>query len=1108
MSKSQRGYKPETMRRLLFLLATASLALTAAPTLYRSPAMSKTQIVFQYADDLWIVPRAGGEAIRLTTGPGTESRPYFSPDGSMVAFTGSYDGNTDVFVVPAAGGVPKRLTFHPAPDLTDGWTPDGKRVLFIGTGSMHNRATRLYSVDLNGGFPQEVALPSVAQSSYAGDMSQMAYVPHDRADQYWKRYRGGRATPIWIAKMADSSITKIPRTDSNDHTPMWIGNKIYFLSDRNGPYTLFSYDVATKQVKQLIENQGLDIKAASAAGDAIVYEQFGTIMTYDLKSGKTAAVPIKLNGDLMGVRPRLEKVNRQVRDAAISPTGVRAVFEARGEIFTVPAEKGDVRNLSNSPSTSERSPAWSPDGKWIAYFSDASGEYQLVMKEQMGKGETRSIPLAPSFYYDPLWSPDSKKISYLERTGALWYVDIEKKTPVKVDTAAFYAAMGMFSPHWSPDSKWIAYSKQLPTRMGQIHAYNVESAQKTAITDGMSDARHPRFDKGGKHLFFTATTESGPTLFGLDMTSNNRPISRSVYVVTLSKDEKSPFAPESDEEKVADEKKADEKKPEVAKPADAAKKDDKKVEVKIDFANITHRIEPLPMPARNYVGLEAGKAGTLFVMEIPVVMAAMTGPGSTVVHKFDLAKRKADKFLEGASSIIISANGEKMLYSQRENGFIVSTAAPVKPGDGALKTDGMEMFVDPRAEWKQMYREVWRIERDWFYAPNYHGLDLAAIQKKYEPYVEAVGSRNDLNYLFGEMLGELSVGHLYISGGDNPDRPRDVRGGLLGADYKLENGRYRLARVYSGENWNPQAKAPLTQPGVNAAAGEYILAINGREVRDTDNIYQMLEGTAGKQVTLKIGPNADGSGSREVTVTPVDGENSLRTLAWIEDNRRKVGELSQGKLAYVHVPDTALNGQTYFNRYYYAQADKQGVIIDERWNRGGQAADYIIEVLRRPVWNYWHAREGMDSTTPGNVIQGPKVMIANEWSGSGGDLLPWLFKRAKLGPVVGKRTWGGLVGIGGYPSLMDGGSVTAPHFGFFSPDGKWEVENHGTDVDVEVDLDPKAWREGRDTQLEKAVELAMAELKKSPPPAPKKPAFPDYQTKKPVSGATRAAGAN
>ncbi|MBI3662366.1 MAG: PD40 domain-containing protein [Acidobacteria bacterium] len=1084
---------------LLLVLVAASVATAQAekPTLYQKPAISKTHIAFVHAGDLWIVNRDGGVAERLTTGVGVETDPYFSPDGSLIAFTGEYDGNTDVYVVPATGGIPKRLTYHPGADSVVGWMPDGKQILFRSQRNSYSSFTRLFTISTDGGFPAELPLVMAYSGSYSADGARLAYMPMPPAFAIWKRYRGGRTSPVWIAKLSDSSIEKLPRENSNDFSPMWVGNKVYFLSDRSGTVTLYAYDTGTKKVTQVIENKGLDIKSASAGPGAIVYEQFGSLHLYDLNAGKERALKIALAGDLPGVRPRFEKVASRIINAAISPSGARAVFQARGEILTVPAEKGDVRNLTRSSGVADRDPSWSPDGKWIAYFSDESGEYALHLREQSGQGEVKKISLGnpPSFFYSPVWAPDSKKIAFHDKRLNLWYLELEKGTPVKVDTDLYDHPERSLDPTWAPDGKWLAYTKRLRSQFHAVFVYSLESAKGTQITDGLSDGRYPVWDKNGKHLYFAASTDYATSTGWLDMSSYNRLVSRSVYVVVLKKDLPSPLAPESDEEKVQDAK-PEEKKDAAAKPEEKEKPKEKSkeaVSVAIDFENISQRILALPIPARAYSALYASKTGILFLLEgQPLVGFPFTG---MTLHKFELEKRKVEKVMDSVMAFDLSFNGEKMLYRLGpDRWFISATAQPPKPGEGQLKTDQMEVRVEPRAEWAQMYHEAWRIERDFLYDPGAHGLDLGAAEKKYAPYLDAVAHRADLSYLFAEMLGNLVLGHTYIQGGDVP-QPARVPGGLLGADYKIENGRYRFARVYNGENWNPQLRAPLTQPGVNVVAGEYLLAVNGREVRATDSVYSFFEATAGKAVLLKVGPNPDGKDAREVTVVPVESEFGLRNLAWIEDNRRKVDQLSGGRLAYVYLPNTGGPGYINFNRYYFSQVGREGALIDERFNGGGSVADYMIDYLKRPLLSYWHTREGEDFATPFASIFGPKAMLINEFAGSGGDFLPWSFRKSGIGPLVGKRTWGGLVGIYDYPQLIDGGFVTAPRLAFWNPNGTWDVENNGVAPDIEVELDPKALREGHDPQLEKAVEWLLDSLKKNPLPRHQRPAFPNYYKK-------------
>ena len=1081
---------PRFAALLSFFIAAVCFAQSEHPLLLQKPTINATDIVFTYAGDLWKVSRAGGDAARLTAGPGLETDPYFSPDGAQIAFTGEYDGNVDVYVIPADGGVPKRITYHPSADNVRGWTPDGKQILFRSYRDSYSRFARLFTMPMaGGGLPDALPLPMAEEASYSPDGKYLAYVPLNRAFLIWKHYRGGEAAPIWIANLADSSIEKLPRNNSNDFAPMWVGNHIYFLSDRNGPITLFSYDTVTKKVTELVHNTGLDIKNASAGPGAIVYEQFGGIHIYDLKTGKEHPVDIRVAGDLPEVRPHFENVNTHIANAGISPTGERAVFEAHGEILTVPADKGSIRNLTNTPGVEERDPAWSPDGSQIAYFSDESGEYQLAIRDQEGMGPVTRIKLGdkPSFYYGPVWSPDGKKIAYTTRL-TLWYIDLEKKTPVKVDADTYDSPSQALSPAWSPDSKWIAYTRLMPNHLRAAFLYSVDEGASHQLSDGMSDAQYACFDKNGKYLYFAASTNQGLSTAWLDMSGIAGQATYSVYLAVLNKDDPSPLAPQSDDEKKAS---ADDK--DKNKDNDKDKNKDKAKEpvtVKVDIDNIGQRIVATPIPARNYVAMMAGKEGTLFLLEMPPGPARQ-GPPNLTAYKFDLKDRKTDKLIDGVRSLYVSSNGEKMLFRQGDKWTIAATSGTPKAGEGVLKMDDMEVRVNPRAEWKQMYHEVWRIERDFFYDPGLHGLDWRAAEKKYEPYLDQVASRDDLTYLFQEMLGNITVGHMYVGGGTEP-AIKHVKVGLLGADYSVENGRYKFARVYAGENWNPQLRAPLTGPGVHVTAGEYLLAVNGIELHASDNLYSFFEETAGKSVLLKVGPDASGKGSREVTVEPIESETSLRNRAWMDDNRRKVDQLSGGRLAYVYLPNTAEAGYTNFNRYYFAQVGKQGAVIDERFNGGGDVADYIVDNLSRPLMCLWHTREGADFTTPQDQIFGPKAMLINEMAGSGGDALPWMFRERHVGTLVGKRTWGGLVGIFNFPQLMDGGFVTAPNLAFYNLTGEWDVENHGVAPDIEVEFDPAAVRAGHDPQLEKAVTVLLGELDKHPLPTYKRPKFPNY----------------
>jgi tricorn protease len=1097
--------KREVALAIVFMLGGRLMAAEHPPLLARSPTLSSTQIVFSYGGYLWSVPRDGGDARQITTA-GHEERPIFSPDGKWIAFTGQYDGNVDVYVMPSDGGEPKRLTWHPGADVAVGWTPDGKKVLFRSSRASYADFDRLYTVPVEGGVPEVLPMWRGEDAWFSPDGTRIAYVPNLKWQTAWKRYKGGQTTPIYIARLSDLSIEKVPRENSNDDDPVWVGDTVYFLSDREGAATLFAYDTKTKTVKQMVKNTGLDVKSVSAGPDALVYEQFGGIYLFEPQSGKSRQIDIRVGADLPATRPHFEKVAEQIQNAGISPSGARAVFEAHGEILTVPGEKGDIRNLTRTTSVAERNPAWSPDGKWIAFFSDESGEYALHLEDQSGSGEVRKISLGnpPSYFYDPVWSPDSKKIAYTDKRLNLWYVDVQIGQPVKVDTDNYDGST--IDIAWSPDSKWLGYTKLYANHFRNVLLYSLETRKRSQVTDGLSDARYPAFDKSGKTLYFAASTDVGLSSGWMDLSSFQHPVSRNVYAVVLQRGDPSPVTPESDEEKTANDKNDAEKakdgdkgkeadKSDKSKTADKGKEGDRKeesVSVTIDIDQIGRRIVAMPIKSANYVGLAAGKAGILFTMEVPPV-PSLTEPTPLTVSKFDLNSRKTELFLNGVSEFILSADGDKALYHQGKGSawFIVRTAMTPKPGEGALNLESMEVYVDPRVECAQMYHEVWRIERDFLYDPNYHGLNISAAEKKYESYLKGAGGRGDVNYLFDEMLGEFSVSHMFIGGGEVL-QAKKVNVGLLGADYRIENGRYRFARVFDGDNWDPALLAPLTQPGVDVNAGEYLLEVSGREVRPPVDVYSYFENTAGTQVRIKVGPNADGKNARDVTVVPLPTEGPLRSLAWEEDNRRKVDELSGGKVAYVRVPDTGTHGYINFNRYYFAQVGKEAAIIDERYNHGGQIADYFVDSLERPLRLCAIAREGESFCSPLAQIYGPKTMIINEMSGSGGDALPWMFREDNVGVLVGTRTWGGLVGTYGYPSLLDGGGVTAPRVAIYGLHGEWEVENHGIAPDIEVENDPASVAAGHDPQLERAIQVTLDALKKHPVVIPAHPPYPNY----------------
>ena len=1092
----------------------------AAPLLLRNPSLSGDRIAFVYADDIWTVPRSGGEARRLTSGNSVAAGPFFSPDGTRIAYSTREHGLTDVYVVNAEGGVPQRLTWEPSGSTAVGWTPDGKEILFASARASYSDFLRLMRVRADGvGSPTVLPLPSAAEGSLSPDGNTLAYVPIFQWESAWKHYRGGQTTPVWLVNMQTLDLVKVPRENSNDSSPVWEGKTVYFLSDRNGPVSLFSYDPETKSVKQVLENHGYDLKNVAAGPGALAYEQFGSLHLYDLAAHAEHTVPITIGGDLPELRPHLANIRAdEVQTTAISPTGVRVVAEAHGEVFTVPVEKGDTRDLTRTPGSAERDPSWSPDGKSVAYFSDASGEYQLYVRDQEGLQPPKVIDLGPepSFFYSPRWSPDSRHIAYSDKHLRLWYVDVSGGKPVKVDTGL----RGAFGPStevsWSPDSQWIAYTRDLPNQLHAVFFYSLATHSSTQITDGMSNAAHPAFDPSGKFLYFTASTNNGPSDAGIDLSSLDRATDSSPYVIVLARYGISPVPPESDEEKAKTDEDTDKKssdtKPDAKTDADksqdkdVAKGDEKKDAAKkpepakptvIDLPGIGNGILSLPVPARNYVDLQGAKTGVVFLAEGGPVGRSSEDGGANIRARwrFTTEKRQTEEVLSDLASFSISANGEKMFYA-RKNGWFVATIAELKPGSPEapqgkpVNTGSMFATVDPRAEWHQMYRETWHLERDFFYDPHLHGLDLAKIEAKYEPYLDGISARSEFTYLSNEMLGEIEVGHMFVSG---PDQHSDMpKPGVLGADYIVENNRYKFAKIYNGQNWTPSLTAPLTLPGINNNVGEYLFAVNGRELHATDNLDSFFDGTAGKQTVLRVGYKADATDAHEVTVVPVDSDHALRNLDWIESNRRKVGELSGGKVAYIYMPNTGGAGYSNFNRYFYSQLDKQAVVLDERYNEGGFIADYIVNALGQKLLSGMKERDGEPMHDPVGAIFGPKAMIINQSAGSGGDAMPWYFRKAELGTIVGVRTWGGLVGIGGYPTLMDGGSVMAPRLAFYGLKGEWEVEGHGIPPDVEVEELPKDVAAGHDLQLERAVAIVVKQLGEHPQPPVAVPAYPNY----------------
>jgi tricorn protease len=1108
----------------LVLVALAGTAAFAQGTLLlRLPTVSATQIAFVYAEDIWTVSRDGGEARRLTTSPGTETFPSFSPDGKTLAFTGQYEGNLDVYVMPATGGEPTRLTYHPSADIVRGWTPDGKRIVFESArkGGPH-LTDQLWTISPNGGMEEPLPIPQAVTGSFSPDAKYMAYVPFPPAYVAWRHYRGGRTTPIWLFDMANFETRKLPRDNSNDYSPMWIGDTVYFLSDRNGTMNLFAWKPGDANVEQLTHHTDYDVRSAGACQDAIVYEQAGYLHLFDLKTRQTRPLTIHCEADLAWKRPRYGKVNNMIHESDISPTGVRVVVEARGGIFTIPAKKGEVRNLTHNPGVNNRSPAWSPDGSKIVWLSDEGGEYHLVVGEQTGLKPTRSIKLpGPTFYYTPSWSPDSKKLTITDARQYASIVDVDAGTvtPFDIDRIG-----GGIQPTWSPDSQWIAYAKDIANRVGAIFLYSLKDKKSYRITDGLAEAASPVFDRGGKYLYFLASTDFGLHIAGMDMSAFDHHSTRGIYVMVLNSKDPSPFLPQSDDEEVKTEpakteetpkkgdepKKADEPKKDQtpAKPAEAKKpdtpapaKDDaaKKtaVQVVVDTENISQRILAIDLPLTDYSDLQPGPDADGFLYLVRV-----EGEPNLKLMRYDLKEREAKEVIKDINGIAVSADGKKMLYVAGSTYGIIDPHKTGKVGDGTVDMGRLEARIDPGAEWEQIFREGWRIQRDFLYDPKMQGENWQAMYDKYHPFVQYVSHRNDLNYLLAMLQGELTIGHSYQGGGDTGGAAvSGAPAGLLGADYAIENGRYRIKHIYSGENWNPDLRAPLTAPGIKVSEGDYLISVNGQEIAPPANLYRFFEGTANKQIVLRVSGTPSTDKAWDITVVPISDESALRGRDWIEDNRRTVDKLSGGKLAYVYVPDTSWGGYSYFNRYFFAQLDKQGAVIDERFNGGGKIADYIVDLLNRPCFGYFAPRNSKPFPVPGAAIFGPKVMLINEMAGSGGDALPYAFRARGIGPLVGTRTWGGLVGIGGYPTLIDGGYITAPNFAFYNTKGQWDVENVGVAPDIEVDQTPARVIRGEDPQLQAAVAECMRLLRQNPPVTLDRPAPIDRTSWKRTEGA-------
>jgi len=1052
---------------------------TSDTRLLHSPAISENNIAFIYAEDLWVADKNGANPRRLTIDEGVESDPVFSPDGSMIAFSAEYDGNWDAFVVPVKGGVPKRLTWHPKWDSVLDFTPDGKQVLFSSPRTTFtNRYSKLYSVDITGGQPNELPIPTGFKGTYSADGKYLAYVPNYEVFNQWKHYRGGTLGRIWIMNLSTKEVTEIPKPpgNSNEADPEWIGSKVFFRSDRSGEFNLYSYDLNTKKIEQHTDNSDFGVLNLSANGNNLIYEYAGYLYSYSLDSGSSSKIKIGIATDLLELRSRYVSGDEYIRSASVSPSAARVAMDFRGDIVTIPEKNGDVVNHTQTPGIHEKYPSWSPNGLQLAYFSDESGEYALHLKT-LSNGNVKKIKLdGAGFYAFPHWSPNNRKIAFVDNSRTLYIADVSSGSIIKVAADELYHP-GVFRElfgSWSKDSKWVSYTIITDTNFKQAFAYSIDQKKSYPLSDGLSNVSEPVFDASGKYVFMLASTDAGPVVNWFDQSNQDMKMSNAIYLVTLQKEQVSPLTKrndlESGEEKNEDDNKEDDK--------------DEIVNITIDWDGIFNRIVDLPIKKGMYSNLVSPEEGKVYYLS----KKPFTGnnePKTLMVYNIE--EREEEEIME-ANRFEIAGHGKKMLF-QKENDWGIAEVGK-KAEDGMLNTSAINIKINPQKEWVNIFNETWRVNRDYFYDPNMHGVDWEAMKSKYSVFLTDISCRSDLYKVMQWMCSELAVGHhRFGNRGDRMSEPDRVGGGLLGVDYEIKNNRYQISKIYGGLNWNPGLRSPLTEPGVDAKRGDYLIALNGKEITSDQNLHSLFENTDGKIVELTLSSNSDGSNSRKTKVVPIGDEGSLRNRNWVEENMKKVDKATDGQVAYVYVPNTAKTGHEYFKRYFFPQVNKKALIIDERFNGGGQLADYYIDHLRKPYQSSWNFRYGKDLTAPSGSIQGPKVMLIDETAGSGGDYLPFLFRKFNLGELIGKRTWGGLVGVLGFPEFIDGGSVTAPNVAYFGEDG-FRIENEGVAPDIEVEQWPVEVLEGKDPQLEKAIEVIMEQLKENPPSYPERPAYP------------------
>ena len=1065
--------KTRTMKKLLtgfILIAYTHLYAQTDAALYRYPDVSASQIVFTYANDIWIVSKEGGMANKLSSPPGVEIFPKFSPNGKSIAFTGNYDGNPDVYVIPTGGGIPQRLTQHGGPDRVVEWTPDGKRVLFASSReSGKERFNQFYTIAQEGGPADKLPLAYAEFGSYSADGKSIALTFISQAFRNWKRYRGGWNADIHVYDLAKGSSQKITTTDAADEFPMWHENAIYFLSDR-GPelrMNLWRYDMATKAFTQLTNFKDYDAHFPSLGPADIVLEAGGKLYLYGLSSRQLKEVNITLITDRTALKPAVQQADRYIQHAAISPDGNRALIEARGEIFSLPAENGYVKNLTRSSGSAERSPAWSPDGKTVAYWSDGSGEYELWITEPARENSSRKLTsYGPGFRYTPFWSPDNKKIAFIDKAMQIMIYDLGsgKTTPVCKGLRMTHDALENFRCNWSPDSRWLAFSHDLENQHNGIFLFDYTNGKLHPVTSGFYSCSDPVFDPEGKYLYLLTNQFYQPSYSNIDNTfiyAN----STQLAAIALSNTTPSLLYAKNDEvgiKREEEKQKADSLKKvlkdagiiPVKKPAGA---------VDIDLEGIEMRLVLLPVKPGNYEKLSAVKGKIVY----EVFPLAGSSENNAILRFFDTDKREEKTILDNVSNYALSADGNKILVN-RQNAWAIIKPEENQRFEKPLRTAEMQLTVDPVQEWKQLFMDTWRLERDYFYDRNMHGVEWTAVKEKYSRMLNGAMTREEVNVVLGDMIGELNASHTYQSGGAG-EQPRSSPVGYLGVDWKAEGKFYKIKKIIHPAPWDAEVHSPLDISGASIKEGDYILAVNGVPLSTSEEPFAGFQGLADKTVELTYNSAPSWDGSKTATIKTLRDEYRLRHLAWIEENRKRVESATNGDVGYIFVPSTGIDGQNELVRQFNAQWDKKALIIDERFNNGGQIPDRFIELLNRAPLAFWATRDGEDWPWPPYAHFGPKVMLINGWSGSGGDAFPDYFRKAKLGPLIGGRTWGGLIGISGVPTLIDNGSITVPSFRMYNPDGSWFKEGYGVEPDIPVAEDLASMAKGKDPQLERAI---------------------------------------